>query len=76
MTEKFSAGYQGFFKRVDRYAKPVTLTYKKSGSFETSVGGCCSIFSFVLLAYWLAVNIFYAFYNYGSFTSSSDQVLT
>ena len=67
---------QQFLKKYDRYAKSVTLTYKKSGVFETSVGGCCSIFSFILLAYWLIVNVFYALANNGSFTKSSEQTLT
>jgi len=59
-----------FFKRYDRYAKNVNLTYKKKGAFATSIGGVCSIISFVLLAYWLAVNLIYAVKDNGSFTTS------
>ena len=65
-----------FLKRYDRYAKNVTLTYKKSGSFETSIGGICSILSFLLLFYWLLVNFFYAFYDYGTYTTESNTILT
>lgn len=65
-----------FFKRYDRYAKNVTLTYKKSGAFETSCGGLATIISFTILAYWLAVNIAYAFIDYGSYTTSTATQLT
>ena len=68
--------YQSFLKRYDRYAKPVSLTYKKSGSFETSCGGILSILSFIILAYWLVVNIFFAIYQNGTFAVSSQTVLT
>ena len=67
---------QEFFKSCDWYAKNVTLTYKKSGAFETSVGGLCTILSFIILTYWLAVNIFYSLYNYGSFAASATTVIT
>lgn len=67
---------EAFCKRYDRYAKNVTLTYKKSGVFETTTGGACSIISFVVLAYWLAVNIFYTVYDFGSFQVSQTTVLT
>ena len=65
-----------FFKLYDRYAKNVTLTYRRSGAFETSVGGACSIFSFIILAYWLAVNIFYAIFDHGTYTTTMDTYLT
>ena len=68
--------YQSFFKKYDRYAKPVSLTYKKSGSFETSCGGILSIVSFLVLFYWLVVNLFYAVYDNGSFVSSSSIKLS
>ena len=66
---------QTFLKRYDRYAKNVSLSYKKSGSYETSVGGCCSIFSFTILFYWLCVNIFYTFYPPGKFSVSQSVSL-
>ena len=67
---------QAFCKRYDRYAKNVSLTYKKSGVFETTIGGCCSIISFIILAYWLAVNVFFSFYDYGTFSSQVTTTLT
>ena len=67
---------QSFLKRYDRFAKNVTLTYKKSGSFETSCGGIASIITFLMLAYWLAVNLFFTIFNYGTFTTSSQTSLT
>jgi hypothetical protein len=65
-----------FFKRYDRYAKGVSLTYKKKGAFETSIGGICSIISFILLAYWLAVNLLYTLMEPGTFTTSDNVSLT
>ena len=67
---------QSFLKRYDRYSKNVTLTYKKSGSFATSCGGCASICSFILLFYWFAVNFAYAFIDYGSYSTSTSIALT
>ena len=64
-----------FFKKYDRYAKQVSLTYLKSGTYRTAAGGACSIFSFTILVYWLAVNIFYAIYDYGTYSTSTQTVL-
>ena len=64
-----------FFKRYDRFAKNVTLTYKKSGNFETSCGGIASILSFLLLFYWLLVNFFFAIYDNGTYTTQSNTRL-
>jgi hypothetical protein len=61
-------------KRYDRYAKSVSLSYKRSGSFETSVGGICSIFTFTLLTYWLAVNIWDTFAPPGKFSTSRSTL--
>ena len=66
---------QKFLKGYDRYAKNVTLTYKRSGSFETSIGGCCSIVSFTLLAYWLIVNVLDTFSFPGKFSSKTSVKL-
>ena len=60
-----------FFKRYDRYAKNVSLTYKRLSAFETSIGGACSIFTFVILAYWLIVNIAFTIYDHVTFATSS-----
>ena len=61
-----------FLKGYDRYAKPVLLSYKRNGSYTTSVGGFCSIFSFLVLAYWLSVNLQDAFAYPGKFSDSSQ----
>ena len=46
-----------FFKRFDRYPRKVGLTYKQSGTFDTSAGGFFSILSFFLLGYFLSEQI-------------------
>ena len=66
---------QTFLKKYDRFAKNVSLSYKKSGSYETSIGGCCSIIAFTLLAYWLIVNLFYTFKPPGEFKTSNSVSL-
>ena len=66
---------KGFFKGFDRYAKNVTLSYKRSGSFETSIGGICSIMSFTLLTYWVCVNIWDTFAPPGKFSTSHSTSL-
>ena len=68
--------YRGdFLKGYDRYAKNVTLTYLKSGTYRTAAGGICSIISFILLFYWLCVNVFYALANHGSYSVSTKSAL-
>ena len=46
-----------FLKGYDSYAKGVTLKYLKKGSYETAIGGCCSIFAFTWLTYWVIINL-------------------
>ena len=72
----FSSERGEFLKGYDRYAKAVSLTYLKSGSYRTGAGGLCSIFSFILLSYWLVVNIFFALYDGGTVSSSKEVSLT
>lgn len=62
-----------FFKNNDRYAKNVTLLYKRKGVFETPIGGICTIISFTLLSYWLLVNIIDTFKAPGKFTTTSKS---
>ena len=66
---------QKFLKGYDRYAKNVSLSYKRKGSFETSIGGCCSIFSFTWLFYWACVNIFDTFNPPGKYSDSNSTKL-
>ena len=61
---------QNFFKSFDRYSKNVSLSYQRKGSFETSIGGCCSIFAFTWLGYWLILNVLDTFLPPGSFDTS------
>ena len=51
------SSFTGFLKKFDRYSRGVSLSYKRKKTFETSVGGCCSILAFIFLFYWLAINI-------------------
>lgn len=69
--------YRGeFLKGYDRYAKAVSLTYLKSGSYRTGAGGICTIICFCLLSYWCLVNIFFAIYEGGTYSSSIKTTLT
>ena len=52
---------ESFFKYFDRYSKGVAPVYKHSGSFDTSMGGICSIISFIILAWWLVTEIYTGF---------------
>ena len=63
------SNFQTFLKKYDRFAKNVSLSYKRSGSFETSIGGVCSIIIFTLLTYWLAVNVWDTFAPPGKFST-------
>ena len=62
-------------KKYDRYDKVVTLSYKKQGSYATSIGGICTIISFCLLTYWVAVNIWFTFAPPGQFSTTESQSL-
>ena len=67
-------GHRGdCLKGYDRYAKVVSLTYQKKGSYSTPAGGCFSVVSFCLLFYWVCVNVFYALYDYGTYSMSSSM---
>ena len=59
-----------FFQSFDRYAQVVSLTYKKSGKFETAMGGCVTIISFFVLIYWVIINLLYSIADDGSFQTS------
>ena len=63
---------QTFFKRYDGYAKNVSLSYKKSGSFETSIGGICSIIAFVLLSYMVIISLLELFMDKGKYSTSES----
>ena len=65
-----------FFQSFDRYADYVSLTYKKSDRIETSAGGIASIIIFILLAYWVMVNIFFTVYDNGVFSTYSSISVT
>ena len=67
--------FQTFFKKYDGYAKNVSLSYKRSSSFETSIGGICSILSFTILTYWLAINIWDTFTPPGKYSTSESLKL-
>ena len=72
---KFSL--ESFLKSNDRYAKNVLLLYKRKGEFETQVGGCCTIISFLLLSYWLILNMVDTFSGFGKYsTSTSTKLVT
>ena len=50
------------------------MVYKRSGSFETSIGGVCSIFSFTVLLYWLALNLWETFAPPGKFKDTVQKL--
>ena len=66
---------QSFLKYFDRYARPVTLQYKRSGKYETSIGGFCSILTTILLIYYLSVNMVDVFQPPGKFTTTASRAL-
>ena len=65
-----------FFKRFDRYSKPIGLTYKQAGTFETSAGGICSIITFFIFAIWLATEFIDVYLPPGKFTTTDGMTLT
>ena len=67
---------QNFFKSFDRYAQVVSLKYDSKGKFETVAGGLATIFFFIILAYWVAVNLFYSVYDNGSFATELSTKVT
>ena len=54
---------QSFFKTFDRYSKGVSLSYNHSTSFTTSMGGACSIISWILLTWWFTTEIYSNYIN-------------
>ena len=69
--------YRGdFLKGYDRYAKAVSLTYLRSGTYRTHAGGICTMIGFCLLFYWVCVNVFYALHDYGTYSTSEATKLS
>ena len=66
----------GFFKRFDRYSKPIGLTYKQKGTFETSAGGICSIITFFIFVAWFAIEFIDVDMPPGKFTTVTGMTLT
>ena len=50
-------------KGFDKYSNGVTLSYRHSGSFPTSIGGICSIISWIILTWWFATEIYSNYIN-------------
>ena len=42
----------GFLTKIDKYGQTVGLIYDRKRTYQTDVGGCCTIISFILLLYW------------------------
>jgi len=57
MEEEKVNKWSAFWKRRDRYAVPINLTYNQLNRYPTIYGGYLSVLSMVLLMTWLAVNI-------------------
>ena len=65
-----------FFKRFDRYSKPIGLTYKQAGTFDTSAGGICSIITFFIFAAWLTTEFIDVYLPPGKYTTTEGMTLT
>ena len=46
-----------FVKQFDRYSNNISLTYNSKKSMETTIGGVCSIFTFIFLTYVFVMNV-------------------
>lgn len=68
--------YRGdFLKGYDRYSKAVSLTYLKSGSYRTGAGGICSIIGFILITWFVGVNVWDTLKPVGSNSVSRKSAL-
>ena len=57
---------RGFIKGYDRYSKPVTLHYNKSGGFRTTCGGLATIVTFLIFCTWLTLEFIEVYANGGT----------
>jgi len=58
-----------FLRSVDRYGNPVTLKYKGKGAYPTRGGGIATIFTTLVITYWLTQHILEAIlYSERNFT--------
>ena len=69
-------GGKEFLKSVDRYGQVVSLTYKKSGKYDTTAGGAATVIVFFVLSYWIALQLFFSIYDNGSFNTSLSRSVT
>ena len=70
MAEK---NLRGFIKGYDRYSKPVTLHYNRSGAFKTTCGGLATIVTFLIFCSWLTLE-FIEVYAMGGYFSQNSKV--
>jgi len=49
--------FYGFLHQYDFYAIPISLTFNKKGSFQTVLGGICSIMTTILVLVYFAAKI-------------------
>ena len=64
---------RGFIKGYDRYSKPVTLQYNRSGAFKTTCGGLATIVTFLIFCSWLSLE-FIEVYAFGGYFSQNTKV--
>lgn len=64
-----------FLTNIDKYGQTVGLIYDKKRTYQTDVGGCCTIISFILLLYWGSQLVMATLLPPGSFKTSEATTL-
>ena len=65
-----------FLKKFDNFGKPIGLTYKQKGAYDTAMGGVGSIALFIIFMGWFAIEIQEVYIPPGKFAVSDAKVLT
>ena len=65
-----------FLREFDRFGQPVALTYKNNGSYNTPIGGVCTMICFFIFVAWFALEIIDVYMPPGKHSVSSSTVQT
>lgn len=65
-----------FLRKFDRWGQPVGLTYKGSPNYTTPIGGCFTIFGFLLFMTWLIMEMLDVYMPPGKHNVSTADTIT
>jgi hypothetical protein len=63
---------QKFFKSVDRFTKPITLSYMRKKQYTTTVGGICTLIMWIFFFTVAVSRIHFLFFGLNQYVESAQ----